>query len=193
MPKVVDHEAYRCSLLRASFEIAAKVGYGSLSMKQLAQNLKISTGLIYHYFENKEDWFVSLVTYLSSETFERLDREIPMDASLREKTEHLLAHIERHKERYASMISVASDFVRMPQSQEQDIFLELGFAVDRVHEHFATLFETNAVTSRALVSYLVGVIVASRLDPRGIDMGEHLPFIQLLLQSPGILNSRGAP
>jgi AcrR family transcriptional regulator len=81
VPKIVDHNAYRRELLSASFKVAASVGYGSLSMKQLAQSLNISTGTIYHYFKNKEDWFVSLVSYYSTEIFESLSRDIPRDAS----------------------------------------------------------------------------------------------------------------
>lgn len=183
MPKIVDHEAHRCELLRASFKVAARVGYGPLSMKQLAQSLNISTGSIYHYFENKEDWFVSLIYYYSTEIFESLSREIPRDASRSEKLRLLLAHMERRKETYGDMINVASDFVRIPKADEQHGALELGLASERLSEYFAELFETDELTSRALVSYLLGVIVANRLDPRGTNANEHLLFVRALLES----------
>ena len=183
MPKVVDHETYRRELIRASFEVVAKVGYGSLSMKELARNLNISTGLIYHYFESKEDWFVLLVTHFSRDVFEMLTREIPSEASREEKCVLLVEHIDRHKELYANMIGVASDYVRLPGAEKQKGELELGFAVDQVYEYIAVLFETDETSARALLSLAVGLVVANRLDPRGVDVREHLPHIRALVNS----------
>ena len=185
MPKVIDHEAYRCELLQASFDVVAKTGYGSLSMKQLARSLNISAGLIYHYFENKEDWFVSLVTHFSKEVLETMTREIPAEAPLDTKCQLLVEHVDRHKELYANMISVASDFVRMPRSDEQHVDAELAVAVDQVYEIVAQLFDTDEATARALVSQTVGMVMSHRLDPRGIDAREHLPYILRLVEDKG--------
>ncbi len=181
MPKLVDHEAYRCSLLRDSFEVVAKVGYGSLSMKQLAQSLNVSTGLIYHYFESKEDWFVSLVVYYSGEIFASLTQEVPSDTPISDRARLLMEHIDRHKEVYANLISVASDYARMPSAERQDGTLELAMVADRLYELVATLFETNDTTARAIVAHLIGVVVTNRLDPRGVDVSAHLPYIWSLL------------
>lgn len=186
MPKVVDHETYRCELIRASFDVVAKVGYGSLSMKELARNLNISTGLIYHYFENKEEWFVSIVTHFSREVYEMLTREIPNEASVEQKCALLVEHVDRHKELYANMIGVASDYVRLPATEKEQGILELGFAADQIYEYLATLFETSESTARALLSLVVGVVVANRLDPRGVDVKEHLPHIRALVNSTAL-------
>jgi hypothetical protein len=95
----------------------------------------------------------------------------------------LLDHIERRKEIYGDMISVASDFVRISKADEQHGVLELGFAAERLSDYFSDLFETDELTARALVSYLLGLIVANRLDPRGTNANEHLLFIRALLES----------
>jgi len=184
MPKVVDHEAYRVELLRASFEVVAEIGYGSLSMKQLAKSLKISTGLIYHYFKNKEDWFISMVVLFSKETFERLGKQIDPTASLDEKTRRLAEEVARHRDHYANMISVASDFSRIRKDDKQDGMLQMSIALNHTYRYVAMLFETNEESARALVSYIAGVILASRLDPGGIDVDECRRFIRRLLDSP---------
>ncbi len=183
MPKIVDHEMYRAELLRASFEVVARVGYGTLSMKQLAQHLHVSTGTIYHYFKNKEDWFVSLVTHYTRETFEGLSRDIPLEASPSEKCRCLLAHIEQHIEQYSKMIGVASDFVRMPKTDEHEGALELTVAGDRLTDYLAALLETDEATARALLAYLVGLIVSNSLYPRSAEATEHLPFVLSLMTS----------
>jgi AcrR family transcriptional regulator len=182
MPKVVDHNAYRCELLRASFEVVARVGYGSLSMKQLAREIGVSTGSIYNYFESKEDWFVSLVRQYSGDVFDMLTREVPVGAPQSKKIELLVAHIDRYKELYANMISVASDFVRMPNTEKQEASLELTVAADQLYECFASLFDTGKANARALLAHLIGVVMTNSLDPRGIDIRAQLPYIRLLVE-----------
>jgi len=181
MPKVVDHEAYREELLRASFDVVAEAGFGSLSMKQLAASLKISTGLIYHYFKNKEEWFVSLVVHFSQDTFARLSNEIRPEYSLEEKTERLAAEVARNRDHYANMIRVASDFARMQRTRKETGMLQMSIALNHLYQHIAMLFETDEPTARALASYTAGVILSSRLDPHGVDVDECLHFIRKIL------------
>lgn len=184
MPKIVDHEEYRCVLLRTSFKVAAEVGYGSLSMKQLAQNLEISTGSIYHYFKSKEDWFLSLVAYYSKETLSMLDQEIPVDTNLSDKITLTAVHIEKHKEFYADMVNLISDFFRMRKINKQGEALELNFVSDQIRDHIATLFGVKEATAIALLSYFVGIIMANRLIPRGVNAVEQVPYMCLLLEIP---------
>ncbi len=61
MPKIVDRERYRKQLLQQSFELFAEIGYGNITMRQLAQKLAVSTGTLYHYFPSKEAMFLQLV------------------------------------------------------------------------------------------------------------------------------------
>ena len=181
MPKIVDHDAYRHELLKASREIVARVGYEALSMKRLAQGLDISIGLIYHYFESKEDWFVSLVAHYSVEAFERLVREVPIGGSVSDRAALLITHINKHKHSYANMISVISDYVRISDTEKKEVSAELALVADQLYEYFATLFDNDTPTARALVSHLVGMIMTDRLDPRGLDITAQLPYIRSLL------------
>jgi|JI8StandDraft_2_1071088.scaffolds.fasta_scaffold07758_3 AcrR family transcriptional regulator len=65
MPKIVDHQQYRQQLLSQCFALFAKHGYGSITMRAIAQGLGVSTGTLYHYFNSKEQLFEQLIDYLS--------------------------------------------------------------------------------------------------------------------------------
>lgn len=67
MPKIVDHDQYRKELLHKAFDLFAERGYGSLTMRQLAQGLGVSTGVLYHYFKSKEELFVRLMESLAEQ------------------------------------------------------------------------------------------------------------------------------
>ena len=54
MPKIVDHDAYREELTEKYFEHFAKRGYADVTMKEIASDLGVSTGTLYHYFPSKK-------------------------------------------------------------------------------------------------------------------------------------------
>lgn len=61
MPKIVDQEAYRSELVRGAIALFSARGYGSVTMRQVAQALGVSTGTLYHYFPSKQSLFEAAV------------------------------------------------------------------------------------------------------------------------------------
>jgi len=53
MPKIVDHDVYRDELAMKCFDLFARKGYAAVTMREIAWELKVSTGTLYHYFPNK--------------------------------------------------------------------------------------------------------------------------------------------
>jgi AcrR family transcriptional regulator len=62
MPKIVDHQTYRQELLEKAFALFAKRGYAAVTMRDIAKELKVSTGTLYHYFPTKEALFQGLMS-----------------------------------------------------------------------------------------------------------------------------------
>ncbi len=97
MPKVVDHDAYRRELLSRCLELFSNKGYGSLTMRQIAESLDVSTGTLYHYFPSKEALFEQLLDQVSAEHIEEAKAEILEGKNLKERIERLFNHIHCHK------------------------------------------------------------------------------------------------
>lgn len=72
MPKIVDHDAQRELILKQSFAVFQQQSYDSLTMRQLAGRLNLSTGSLYHYFDSKEDLFEALIRRLGRDCIEEL-------------------------------------------------------------------------------------------------------------------------
>lgn len=70
MPKIVDAQKYRQELLSKCFDLFANRGYANVSTRQIAQELGISTGTLYHYFPSKQALFEQLVEQVSLQDFE---------------------------------------------------------------------------------------------------------------------------
>ncbi|MEM6342470.1 MAG: TetR/AcrR family transcriptional regulator [Bacteroidota bacterium] len=56
-------EQSREKILRAAFELFAKKGYHSTSISQIAKHAGVAKGLIYNYFEKKEDLMTGVITH----------------------------------------------------------------------------------------------------------------------------------
>jgi AcrR family transcriptional regulator len=74
MPKLVDRTERREEVLEATWRLMARVGIDRVSIREIAAEAGYSTGVIAHYFENKQDVLVSALRLLNSQEIERVAR-----------------------------------------------------------------------------------------------------------------------
>jgi len=55
VPKIVDHEARREELVEAAWRVIARAGMVGATMREIAREAGVSTGILAHYFADKED------------------------------------------------------------------------------------------------------------------------------------------
>lgn len=59
MPKQVDHENRRRSLVEASWDVIAREGLEGVTLRKVAESANCTTGRIVHYFSGREDLILS--------------------------------------------------------------------------------------------------------------------------------------
>jgi AcrR family transcriptional regulator len=59
MPKIVDHEERRDSVIDAVSRVIARTGIDSSTIRSIAKEAGVSTGNLAHYFKNKDDILTS--------------------------------------------------------------------------------------------------------------------------------------
>ncbi|MBE9045658.1 TetR/AcrR family transcriptional regulator [Pleurocapsales cyanobacterium LEGE 10410] len=74
MPKIVDAVQYRRELLSKCFDLFAEKGYANVTTRQIAKELGVSTGTLYHYFPNKQVLFEQLAEQVSLQDVEILQK-----------------------------------------------------------------------------------------------------------------------
>ena len=89
MPKIVDHEQYRKELLDKCFDLFAQKGYGSITMRQIAEGLGVSTGTLYHYFPSKQALFEQLAQEICEQDLITALAELQGAQTLQESMEAL--------------------------------------------------------------------------------------------------------
>ena len=110
MPKIVNHEERRQSILDHSFVLFAEKGYHGVSVRQIAKANGMTTGMLYHYFPGKPEIFQELLTRMQQRQIHDFKNSL--------KTEQnpqlaLLQFIQREQESLKNLLSIAIDFHRV--------------------------------------------------------------------------------
>jgi AcrR family transcriptional regulator len=84
MPKKVDHEARREELVLAAWRVIAARGIDEVTIREIARESGYSSGVLAHYFENKDDLLAHALRLSHTRISKRYDAEvetpIPADA-----------------------------------------------------------------------------------------------------------------
>lgn len=83
MPKKVDHDARRDELARAAWSVIAARGIDEVTLRDIARESGYSSGVLAHYFENKDDLLAHALRLSHRQILERYEEEVqapPADA-----------------------------------------------------------------------------------------------------------------
>lgn len=117
MPKVVDHDQYRQVLLTKSFPLFADRGYASISMRQLAQELAVSTGTLYHYFANKQEIFEQMMMLRLSQSLGLFQEQLADIDSCSEKIQIIFSYLGQTEPEFFQELMLYVEFFQYHQSQ----------------------------------------------------------------------------
>ena len=118
MPKIVDHEKYRKELLWKSFDLFASKVYASVTLREIAKEISVSTGTLYHYFPNKETIFLQLVEEQFRIDIANFLAEAGDVKYVPERIRAIIDFVEKNEEYFISQILLWSDFYQQQGKSE---------------------------------------------------------------------------
>ena len=172
MPKIVDHEHYRKQLLNNCFEIFAEKGYSSVTMREIASEIGVSTGTLYHYFPSKESLFEQLIEYLSYEdTKEEAIAELGNPPTLAERIERMMDYVSQNEDYLLKGFLITFDFCHQKNRKEIDDNQALQQAGKRYEEAVSCyLGISDPVIAIFFINYIDGLL------GRRFHQGERISF-----------------
>ncbi len=118
MPKIVDHEQYRQELLIKSFDLFAEKGYASITMREIAKGLGVSTGTLYHYFPSKEALFLQLIEELTKQDILNFLAEAGDAQTLAERIKTLMNFVAKNEDYFFKQNVLMLDFYQQQERTE---------------------------------------------------------------------------
>jgi AcrR family transcriptional regulator len=90
VPKVVDHDERRAAVVEATCQVIARAGLEGATMRAIASEAGCSTGLVTHYFHNKDEIILASVSHVFGKARRRASAELEKDGPPLEILEHIL-------------------------------------------------------------------------------------------------------
>lgn len=170
MPKVIDHDKRRKQILDASFELFAELGYAGLSMRKMAKHMGMTTGMLYHYYPNKEELFTALL----------MDKQLAQINTFNEyalKSENKRVAFRKflveNAQSIQQLLAIALEFYRQHPEWEFEM-------ISRVYEQaFQQYLGTSELESKRLLICALGELVQGLLGEKEI-FKEWSPVFQYL-------------
>ncbi len=170
VPKIVDHDQRRASILDGAFTAFVKRGYASLSMRDLASEIGVTLGGLYHYFPGKEELFLALVGRFYR--LDYLDWQAPPDLTRRQKLLLAAEELQRHEVTITGSLALLMDYVQVQgkpfsaaDSQSRGDLLE---------QQIADALELSPTEARLFRQQVVGLLILRRLTPSSQPLSEAL-------------------
>lgn len=154
MPKIVDHEQYHKELLSKCFDLFAEKGYASITMRQIAKGLEVSTGTLYHYFPNKKALFEQLVEEISQQDLLMAHKELEEVQTLQECLESFGKFLTKNEDYLIKQTYIWVNFY-----QHQDLNkLRKSTAIKRIIEqHKQAVREFFCIQDSVLVAFVLSL------------------------------------
>lgn len=185
MPKIIDRDLYRKELLSKCLDLFALYGYGSITMRQIAAGLGVSTGTLYHYFPSKESLFEQLVEYLSYEdTKEQILAELGNPPTLTEKIESIMNFIARNEEYFFKQIFILVDFCQQQERKKIEFNKALQVASKRYEKVLADYLNiSDPEIIFFIINFIDGLLLRRLFQGERICLAEQSTLLANMLSA----------
>jgi AcrR family transcriptional regulator len=151
MPKIVDRDRYRKELLQKCFDLFAQKGYGSLTMRQIAKELEVSTGTLYHYFPSKQSIFIQLIEEITDRDVVMVQDEFTGLKTIEEKINAFGEFLIKNEEYYYKQTLLFFNFFQQPELEQP----ELKEAIQKSYEGYqAAIMEFLEIEDKTLANQI---------------------------------------
>lgn len=184
MPKIVDHDLYRKELLNKSFDLFAEKGYATITMRQIAQGLGVSTGTLYHYFPSKEALFEQVVEEQAQRDILRVTAELQNAQTLAERLTIVFAFLQANQDYFFKQSMIFADFYQQQHREGKGISDTLRRICEQIHQAIALLLEIHdPELITFILSYIDGLMWSPIYGHEAIDFNKQAQILTVMLSA----------
>jgi AcrR family transcriptional regulator len=165
MPKIVNHETYKEELLEKGFDLFANKGY-TITIRELASGLGVSTGTLYHYFSGKEDMFRETMEHIAKKHVGNIKNQIQPDWSTEDRARAIFIYVNMNDDYFKNILFLLIEYHKQNGGVDKDgIISKIAGLIRKILQE--QLNFQNETESTTLLSFFIGHILQKKLDPMG--------------------------
>jgi len=123
MPKTVNHDLYRKELLEKCFFIFSQKGYSKVTLREIATEIGVSTGTIYHYFPAKQNILKQMFIYIMETNVEAYSEKMKNADTLKSRLEYFAEFLIEFEKYYKHVLLLAIDLFRVEEIDDSEKIL----------------------------------------------------------------------
>jgi AcrR family transcriptional regulator len=170
----------RAQIIEATKECIAAKGYNTFSVKDIASEAGVSTGIIHYYFKTKHDLMLAVLDELVKEILKAVDQRVAGLTSARAKIEAIIAgsfdFVSKNRKYYHVMIDFWAQVndKRSVKNVLARVYAEYRRRTARIVEQgitegvFRRLDPSEAAA--AIIALIDGLSIQWIFDPQAIDV-----------------------
>lgn len=181
-------EMRRAQLVRAAYKVVSRKGYYNFTIKDIAKESGLSSGLVHYYFKDKQDLLLNLLKDINLNIKSYLNHEL---VKTRSPLEKLIAYIdqafslaEKEKEYFYVLIDFWTQTKHNPRMRQANNRLLQSYrdecaAIVKEGISSGIFREVDvAFTATTIVSVIQGTIVQYVLDNEAFDYERYTTMIK---------------
>ena len=173
----------RSQLTRAAYKVVGQKGYYDFTIKDIAREAGLSTGLIHYYFKNKEDLLLNLLKEMNADLKYYLNKALTVLSDPRDKLltfcDQAFDLVDREKAYFYVLIDFWAQINRNKRIRQANIKLFQSY-----RDEIAAILKEGAakgvflvvdvkLTSVIIISLIQGTIIQHVIDNGAFDYREY--------------------
>lgn len=180
MPKIVDAQKYRQELLNKCFDLFAERGYANVTTRQIAKELGVSTGTLYHYFPNKQVLFEQLAEQVCLQDVEIIN-QVDKTQTISQRITALGQILIENQEYVIKQAAIWIDFRQHCSAKEVNDSLVFQQIDSRYEQAISELLDLKDLQIASFIWTLVDGISINQVDNSGSFAAQIGLLIQMLI------------
>ena len=180
MPKIVDHDQHREELLNSCFTLFATKGFADVTIREIADELGVSTGTLYHYFHSKQGILEQMFQMINIRDVNQAITMIDQSISKIERLKRFLDFVRERREYFQNLLLLTIEYYRHRTVDEAGDVLQ-NFA-DFYRRAMAENLQLPQEMADFLLIYLNGLMYHERLFPGSVETEDQLRLVENMIE-----------
>jgi len=180
MPKIVNHDEYRKKMLEKSLYLFTHKGFSNVNMKQIAAEIGVSTGSLYHYFSSKENMLTEMLAWLGDKNVDEYTRRTSSVESIRDRFDMIVDFWKEKSELYENMMLLAIDVYRNVDIEQWKAVY--SFFSERYTDGISERLNVSRQFARSIFIYFLGLSFHSLAFKGTNEYNKQIDFLDIIFR-----------
>jgi AcrR family transcriptional regulator len=180
MPKIVNRDEYRQVLLDKSFLLFTRKGYTNINMKEIAAEIGVSTGTLYHYFPSKENMLAEMISWIGYKNTEEYIQRTSSIESIQDRFDMIVDFWKEKGGLYKQILLLAFDMYRNTDMEQWKPLYEV-FA-ERYTAGMSERLNISRQFARSIFIYFLGLSFHSLATDSTDEYNKEIDFLDAIFR-----------